>query len=808
MSDSLTLWTYDPVSGYPANGVTKSFAAWGIADDWQAEFVSGSPHSLTLDFPGLALTGTAFTRRSRVLITCDNKPFFHGYVADDTRAKSGTADNQVLHLAGIWWFLENTPFRLPVQLLQNIDSHGNPVWQTQYFTHFALNAAYQANFVPAAGGSPASVSYSYVPQDSRQMLVTLLNAAIADGAWLQFNAADLFEVPIWAATVMDISYAEGIRRQIENYDCVISFDESVTPPRIKIQQRKNLPAVSRALCQGIYNSANHIEAFSIKRRGDLAVSYVQLLYELTASINGASTIQSQIDVYPNPKPADNFQALTHTIPLGSISGTTHRAFIQTALIEPESIGWWQARKPETNPNVNPSAAVEYDSLALIGGSSRRLLDPNAFPNQIVGGSWTSWMGGNYGKDHVLVQAQYHRRPTAGRDGDKIAAHTWRTQCDCTSLNVPNGLLASFTSWSGGYVDPNTYAGMAQQIYEDLNPPGGQWEGSIPIYEPTFSGTLTIGNNFNLTGSLPSHAAMNAPIQRINVRRRTGGFYYTVEIGPNKTLHPQQIMDRMQAARYNYIFAANPLTSPQAQVLIPAAFATADNSNAEPTASAIHAFDPAGSGGVNADGNGADPFLRMGIVKNDNTLDPTQGSMYIAPASQIPAAAVAAGTGQVQLRKIGKDTAGKDCYIPSTGPLDLSGGSGAIAAVITGIVNDELLLCTFEDGTQNYVLKPFALLIKPNDTPTPEIFPAYQTAAGPYQGPNPPQGSEALNHILVSEIPDLGYTDPAGHPVLYQDINIDARAWAVELTDCEYVDPSDPTKGTQDFKRFFVAGPRH
>jgi len=720
MSDTLTVWPWDDTGKAYGAAVTKSFADWGIADDWSAEFVSGQANAATLQLPGNALAVSSFTRRSRVKIICDGKPFFHGYVQEDLREKTGGADLQVLQLAGIWWFLENTPFRLPIQTLQGFDGNGNPVWQTTYCTHFALNAAWVAQFTPGVGGSGGSVSYSYTPQDSRQMLKTILDNAKADGAWLDYADADLFEVPIWAVTVQDITYADAIRRQIENYDCVVAFDESVTPPKIKIYQRKNQPALTRALCPAgrTFNPAAHVESYSIKPRGDLQVAYVQILYEISQTNNGVTSVGSAIDVYPNPKPADNFQALTHTVPLGSLSGTTQRAFIQTAAIYPESLAWWLSRKPETNPAVNPNAAVDYYGLAIIPGSGRRALDPGIYPNQVVAGGWSSWMGGYFGRDHVVAQAQYHRKTDATRSGTRIPAHTWRTRVDATNLNFPNGLLASTTVWTGGYVDPSTYAGMAQQIYTDLNPPGGQWEGVVNLIESTFSGSITMGQNFNLTGALAAYAAMAAPIQSIGVRRKSGGFFYRLQLGPNKTLHPQQIMARMQAARYNYIVAANPFAGGGAhEVVAPQQYGMDDNSNAEPATAEFNVHeaggDPTKTGNVRISGNGGDPIVEAGLRKSDGTLDGTKGAMTLQPVTQIAATDVAAGTPPVQLRAVGVDTNGKPCYVACSGiPTGLGGGSGSAALQSLTFVSDsadgDFIICSNSLSQTVYVKKPWKL----------------------------------------------------------------------------------------------------
>lgn len=636
-TQTLTLYPFDPVAKTYGAPVTKSLADWGIADDYSGQFKSAVENAIELQFPGNALAGapgtvpaaSIFTVRSRVIIKIDDKNFFNGYVAEDAREKTGQSDNQTLRLAGIWWWLENTPFKLPIQTLLSI-TDGVPVYQTQYFTHFDLNATW----VPILAGN--TLTYNFTNLGSRAMLKIILDGAIAKGCWLAYDDADLMDVPVLPMTVMDIPFSEAICYQIANYDAIVWFDENVSPPKIHICQRKDLPSFSRALCAGgTPDLTKHIEGFQpLKERTDLYVPYVQFLFEEPYSVGGVNSIISALDVYPNPPPADDFRALTHTVPLRGVQGLVHSQFIETEPIYPESVAWWQARKRETDPAVNPKAAIEYNSLAIIPGSSRRLLN---LPNQIVAGSWSSWMSGSFGRDHVIAQASYHRMADGGRPGTKVSNHTWRAQCDCTNLDFPGGITLGLTSYSATGEDINAFIGMAELVYKDLNPAGGQWEGAIPLFETTFSGEIRMGLNFNLTGSLARHATMNAAVQGIAFRVRSGAIYFTLEIGPNKTLHPQQIISRMKAARLKYITVFNPFAAQSAQVTLPEGYGQDDNSNAEPGISEQNVHDDAGdgtTGHVWLRGNAGEPELGFGVRNPDNSLDDTAPSLSLKSADLI------------------------------------------------------------------------------------------------------------------------------------------------------------------------------
>ena len=651
-----------PFSGAPA--VEKSMADWRIAETFDGAFRSLVPDELNLRLPKAALADPQFNYRDRIQIKIDGKTFFSGYVSDDVRIGDGApTDEAQLKISGPCWYLENLPYRQKIQKLIGYDVDNNPIYEDAFLTHFTLNLPQVANFIPAGGTQVLpSVFYTVQQLHSRAQIKDILDFAIARGAWLQYDDADILDEIVLPRTVMNISCADAIRAQLEDVDAVAWFDHTQDPPKFYCKRRKDLPAFSRAL-----GDAHEVPGFSIKQRFDLAVPSVVINFEQQVSIGGVSYIQTFQDFWPAPLPADELKALITTVPLRSISGTIHEQYIKTETVDPESLDWWKRRKPEMSDEDN------YADLELLSWTRQTLL-----PRMIVDGAYCDWMGGVAADDDIIGKFSFHRKQVSGARGTVVKEHLIRANCTVTDLNVPNGLVVTATDYSSNGEDISNFIGLAKTIYEDLNPASGQWEGTIPLWEKIYSGDITLGKNLNLDGGRADWETMNALVQEIGFKVRSGSLNYTCRIGPNKKLSAQQLADRLRLARVRYqtVFTFSPTPS-TSRIRLARKHRSNSISESQPAISEQNVneplvADPTKQGNIRMSGNAGDPFIQAGLIKDDGSLDPAQGSILLQPVSQIAPADVAAGTGALQIRKVGNDANGKPVYIAATGIPDFFG----------------------------------------------------------------------------------------------------------------------------------------
>ena len=548
MARTLTVVPY--VAGAYGAAITRTIAAWGIADEIPFSFRSQTADELTFSFAGQALLdNNNFPYRSRVTLTCDNKPFFQGYVPDDpARDFDGGHNGTSLQILGPWWYLENVVFMLTVQLVTSYDNATPPapVFTAQTFTHFTLN---QAIITTTPGGG---LLYTPTVLRSRDQIAAVLDFALAAGAYFQYVKADLMDVPVLPRDVLNISCADAIRRQMEDTDCVAWFDHTTTPPTFNCKQRSALGNVTHKLANPGQLNALGVDVKArgfkdLKQRRDLAVPSVRIDFEQTNSFNGVSSLSVVSDIWPNPRPADQLKALIVSVPLRGYTATQTQQWIKTLAFDPESLGFWNLVKPETDAEKNPNAAVEYAGLAIVPGSAIR---QSALPNMIIEGGYADWMGGAHAEDNITAVATYERRVSTAVAGTKIPQHTWQANVSVTDLNYPAGRMAVTTNVSNAGENPALFMGLAQIIYTDLNTP--QYEGKIPLFEGAFSGTIVLGVNYNLANGRAEHATMNALAQQVSGTSKGAGLFYSVSVGPNKKISAGQLADRLRAKRTAYI----------------------------------------------------------------------------------------------------------------------------------------------------------------------------------------------------------------------------------------------------------------
>ena len=603
--------------------VKKTLADWGIADDFSGAFREQVADELTLTLPGRALADDEFIYKSRVIITIDGRPFFCGYVIDDPREGDGFTNRAAVNLAGPWWYLENLVAQEVRTVITGTDKDGNPVLSPAYCQQFTLNCPLQYKYV---AGPPAQYNFGYAFITSRPQIAAILDFAKACGAWLQYDPADIVDIPVIAKDVLNITCAEAIRRQVENVDAVCWFDHSHNPPKFHCQRRQALPAITRGL-----GNDYQAQGFKLKRRNDLSVPYVQICYKTPYNVGNVHTFFDVYDNYPNPAPPVNkwLKALLVTVALRAISGTVHTKYIKTERMQPDSLDWWKRRKPELDAAVNPRAAIDYAELELLPGTAARAAGdgtPN-LPNMIVDGGWSDFMGGQVSDEQVTVSARYHRRYSANIPGTKISAHTLRAHCKTTNLDFPKGIEFKQTAWTSTGEGLN-YVGLAQMIYEDLNAPA--WEGVIPLYEAGYTGEVVLGENLNLARGRAEWSTMNALVRELGFSVRRGGIFYKASVGPNKKLTAAQLVDRLRASRQAFVWTADhnptPINMTRHQV-------SNTLSDAEPMVSdhSVCGVDPVSQtvGVVFSSGGAAEPVLKLQVLKPDGTIDDTAGAINLA-----------------------------------------------------------------------------------------------------------------------------------------------------------------------------------
>jgi hypothetical protein len=618
---TLTYIPWDPVKlayGAPA---TATFPQWGIDDAFSFAFKSQVPDELNLATAGGALAPIPFVNRSLLKIVLDGVPFFTGYVQDDLDREGMPNKNEGhIKLAGPWWFLENLPYELDIQILVGITPAGLPIWKDTYWTHFTLNLPLVAQFQGGNGFVTNSVTYAVQQLGSRAQISAVLDYAIAHGAYLQYKPTDIVDIPVLPADVLNITCAESIRRQLESLDAVVWFDHTQDPPAFHCQPRSALG--SRTVKAGAPAPGSPVATgFRLKERFDLRVPYVIINYEEPVNVGGVSGTNLTQDIYPLPIPGDSLKALITTVPITAVSGSMQSKFIQTDTLDINDLAFWQRRFPEMDPAKNPNAENDFADLQFTSGvaPSRQ----GTLPNMLIGGGYAVWMGGHFQQDVITAQFDFTRQRNANLPGTQFSAQTKRKTIWTTDLNFPAGVNLNVNNWTSLGENLDDYLGLAQIVYENLS--ARQWEGTIPIFEDIYTGDQVMGVNLNVAGGVTDWLAANALVQSITGTVRTGGIHYEIQVGPNKSLTAQNIAARMKAARYNYVtcFFFHPSPQTLNQIQESQQDACEDGGSGEGMQTQLHVVAPDSSGGVLVTG---DPSITLqGYDAYGNPLTPASTS---------------------------------------------------------------------------------------------------------------------------------------------------------------------------------------
>jgi hypothetical protein len=287
-------------------------------------------------------------------------------------------------------------------------------------------------------------------------------------------------------------------------------------------------------------------------RYDLQAPGVLILYEISNSVNGQSSLSLEKDYWPQPLPTDpikHFAVLQFTVDLQGNATQITTANITTEALNPTDPNWWLEKHPQYKPH-DPSNAADTEnsilSFTIDGTTITRTPNPaytptgipvvdHGYSNELTTGQITSWM--NFGAQRIVLACKaivIHRNGTQPQE----IPLTYQ----CLSTNATSGTYTSNVITS--YAEPIPVS-LAQYIYDAISVL--QFEGELTFTEPDVSAQLMIGQLFNLTGSANAEwTTMAAQVQEVDEDIDAG--VTTVRFGPPKHLSAGELVDLLRVNR--------------------------------------------------------------------------------------------------------------------------------------------------------------------------------------------------------------------------------------------------------------------
>jgi hypothetical protein len=314
--------------------------------------------------------------------------------------------------------------------------------------------------------------------------------------------------------------------------------------------------------------SNLVRDFSINARYDLQAPSVQIFYETANSINGRASLSLIKDFYPDPLPTDpqkQFRPLQFTVDLQGLQASLTTAKITCEPITPTDPKWWLGKHPQYRPHDPTNPADTNNSIASFDidpDSIQRAPNPTTdtsgnavadlgYTTELTTGQLTDWM--DFKSQRVTLRCKatiVHRNGTMPQE----ISLTFQ----CLSTNARTG---AYTNESiSAYPEP-VPMGLAKFIYDAISVL--QFEGSFTLQEADVSGSLSVGNLFNLTGGANAEwATMAALVQEITENIDTGAT--RVQFGPPRNLSAGDLVDLLRVNRSRVIsssFSMRPAGTP-------------------------------------------------------------------------------------------------------------------------------------------------------------------------------------------------------------------------------------------------------
>jgi len=530
---------------------TKTLAAWGVAEGLVRTLNSQAPSTVEFFVP-MDYDGTApFAYDDSLTVLKDAVTWFVGRVTDVTPVVEPGREGLQFVVSDAWDELERIPFEQSYQYFNGWiggDPANGPVLQTAYLQRIVLNQS-------------ALGAY----QGTRAQLKEILDWAISKGVSLQYVEANLPDITPPPREEKDIWCADAIRRQLAYMDAVTWFDYSTSPPTLNIKRRQDMTTTSIDLSS--YSKA----AVSLKPLYRRQVPMVKLTYEKQIITNGRSFLQVTVDQYPVSPPSESRNPLLATITLQPRSVEQVSQDLETAPIDVNDLEFWKLVKPEL------ADATRYKSLALVAGSGSR---SGSLPNYIVSGGVADWMNGTVQEDTLVCEVEYVVGVKIGGsatiNGSKVKRQRISVRVQTTDLTTDT--YTSTTVTDDPREDPSLFAGLAQEIYNDLSVLN--FAGSVDLVGDELPAPASIGQKINLLNGRSEWATMAALVQGVHEDVHSGRI--SLSVGANRLLSAEDLVELMRHNRTQvYSLAVRSGASvPGGLVTLPAAEAKENTSTGE------------------------------------------------------------------------------------------------------------------------------------------------------------------------------------------------------------------------------------
>lgn len=487
------------------DGVTKSFADWGLKDLKRTQ-LSQAVGGVSFVQSGAAFDGTPlFAIDSVVTISKDGAAWHVGPVIMTPSAASTKSERLEYQIADPWWYLEQLPFEQTI-----ITGSGAVATQT---TRIAL-------FANVTGGVT-------VKSTVQEMIALAMYLAVEAGASMQVAFSGNFGISPPISDMRDPTCAEVIRQVLRWVpDATCGWDYSTTPPTLRVATRA--AATARTIDLADYTSVNLID---ITPRDDLRRDRVVIFYEITTTDDTDTYVTYAEDSAGSGSP---FRTLKATIPLSGPQTQRQKQYLETETVEEDNASWWKKHVATLN---------DVSDLEITDGTIEpEEEDGDSFDAEIIEGQVPGWLDDPEnpasGMMRVTAKASY---TVTTDDGGEIVFKDDPVSVSVNCTYLGTGTYSHVTSYTFGESVP---IGVAASLLAALGVL--QYDCRTKVKQRECSFITRPGEVLNLLNGKTAWATARLQVQKVDEVIDAGETVITC--GPPKHLSPQDIIEMLRTLR--------------------------------------------------------------------------------------------------------------------------------------------------------------------------------------------------------------------------------------------------------------------
>jgi len=542
------------------SGTEKALGDWGLCADFAVEFVNKGRDSVTMRSTEAfdAAAPAQFAWGAAVTIWRDRTPpgggggftggtaFFQGYVGDTKRLNVQGRQNIQYSFYGPWWLLERLQFMQGRSVFNGWATPGLP----------SSGATLKTINTPEVFlGEKADETW----QTNGQQIVEILdwvnecyNPTKRGATSGRDHTQDVIQIGTIDPAVIfpktranDIFCAEGLVSVLRwSPDVVCWFDYTTSPPTCNARAQANLRAVTATI------TAEQQRQVELAPRHERQLAGVVIEYKQTNVFNGSAWPQYYYDIYPSGITDYTPNCSRHFVELAGSQVSKVNVVVEVIPVAlavsatpSDRLGWWQSVDMTLNdPNIDP-ASIAIDVATVTDGSGDPV-DLTQYPNTLVKGQLSTWMGVQWTDVTVMASVSFNRYADAAH---KVPNGTVSARQISHRVTLTNAMSQTYRTTT--FFDPgeSVPGGVAQAVYNSLATL--QYSGSIAFVAGQVQSGIAVGNNLTLAG--PTNTYPNLLVQSVRAVPHLG--LLSVACAPSARLDAPELIELARCCRWRTIY---------------------------------------------------------------------------------------------------------------------------------------------------------------------------------------------------------------------------------------------------------------